>query len=68
MRTEGWVSRKERAELEKVFGDAFWKDVPSTLRQRRESAEFAMTIAKGIGLLWNNVGPDGVGSIMKEYP
>ena len=68
MRKDGWVNRKEKEELEKVFWDAFWEKAPFSLCERRESVEFAITIAKGIGLLWRNVGPDGVDSMLKEYP
>jgi hypothetical protein len=68
MRTDGWVNRKEKEELEKVFWDAFWEKAPFSLCERRESVEFAITIAKGIGLLWRNVGPGGVDSMLKEYP
>jgi len=68
MRTEGWVSHKERAELEKVLGTRSGRTRRPHCVRGGESAEFAMPIAKGNGLLWNNVGPDGVGSMMKEYP
>jgi hypothetical protein len=68
MRTDGWVNRKEREELEKVFWDAIWEKAPFSLSSRRESVEFAITISKGIGLLWPNVGPGGVDSMLKKYP
>jgi hypothetical protein len=68
MRVDGWVDRKEREELEKVFWDAFWGMAPLSLCEKRERVEFAITIAKGIGLLWRNVGPDGVESMLQDYP
>jgi len=68
MRVDGWVDRKEKEELEKVFWDAFWEKAPLPLCEKREKVQFAITIAKGIGLLWRNVGPDGVDQMLKTYP
>ena len=68
MREDGWVDRKEKEELKKVFWDAFWEKAPLSMCERRESVQFAITIAKGIGLLWRNVGDCGVDHMLKTYP
>lgn len=68
MRLDGWVNREEKEELENGFWNAFWGMAPMSLCEKRERVEFAITIAKGIGLLWRNVGPDSVDSMLKDYP
>ena len=68
MRIDGWVNRKERDELEEAFWKAFWEKTPLIMTLRRESLESAIYVARGIGLLWRNVGPHGVADMLENYP
>ena len=65
---DGWVNREERPELEKAFWETFWEKVPLKVRERREKIQSAVKISKGIGVLWNNVGDDGVAHFLEQYP
>jgi hypothetical protein len=65
---DGWVNREERPELEKVFWDNFWENAPPGMLERRQKIDTAVKISKGIGVLWNNVGDDGVASFLESYP
>ena len=64
VKTDGWVNRKEKDELEKLF----WNALHRRYRVRGEKLEFAITIAKGIRLLRGDVGPYGVNVMLKKYP
>jgi aminoglycoside/choline kinase family phosphotransferase len=68
MRVDGWVDRPERKELEGVFWAAFWEKAPDWMKAKKDSIQGAISIAKGIGLLWRNVGPNGPEGMMKSYP
>ena len=68
MRVDGWVDRKEKVELESLFWQVFWENMPKEMRSRRHSLEFAIKVAKGIGLLWRNVGPIGPADMLEKYP
>jgi hypothetical protein len=57
MRVDGWVNRKEKDELETTFWTCLWENAPKEISSRKETLQFAIKIAKDVGLLWRNVGP-----------
>jgi hypothetical protein len=64
---DGWVDREERVELEKVFWDKFWEKASLEMLGKRQRIEAAVKISKGIGVLWNNVGDEGVDRFLENY-
>lgn len=64
---DGWVNRKERGELEEVFWETFWESAPAEILQKQQRIEAAVKISKGIGVLWNNVGDEGVERFLENY-
>ena len=65
---EGWINRPERPELETVFWNTFWENVPQAMLGNRAKLEAAIEISRGIGILWNNVGDEGVSNFLTRYP
>jgi hypothetical protein len=57
-RMDGWIVKRDRS-WRNVFGRIFGK--------RRQKIEAAVKISKGIGVLWNNVGDDGVECFLEKY-
>src|SRR5271154_7094356 len=47
---ESWKNRKE---LESVFWEVLWKNLPDEMRAEKEKIEEAIKISKGIGALWD---------------
>ena len=64
---DGWVNRKERVELEEVFWKKFWEKAPLEMLEKQQQIETAVKISKGIGVLWNNVGDEGVERFLENY-
>jgi hypothetical protein len=63
-----YVDNKARAELEIVFWDTIWENVPLRMKQRRQVVGDAMHISRGIGVLWQYVGPtQGVAAFLERY-
>jgi len=61
------VNRKDRVELEKVFWEKFWENAPPEMSKKQQRIEAAVKISKGIGVLWNNVGNEGVERFLENY-
>ena len=63
-----YVDNKARAELEIVFWDTFWEKAPLEMKQNRQNIQDAIKISRGIGVLWQYVGPEqGVGSFLEGF-
>jgi hypothetical protein len=63
-----FVNNKARPELEVVFWDTFWKNAPLGMKANKQRVEGAMKVSRGIGVLWQYIGPEqGVASFLEKY-